>query len=353
MNAYLERLPILVLQPHSRCNCRCVMCDIWKVTEAREISAAELERHLADIERLGVEWVVFTGGEPLMHSDLFRLARLLRGRGIRTTILTAGLSLERHAEAIAEGADEVIVSLDGPAEIHDRIRRVTGAFDRLARGVRAIHSLAPRFPISARCTVQAANASHLRATVRAARTMGLRSVSFLAADLSSNAFNRPAAWNAERRQEVAPQLAELECEMELLLAAYPADGFILEHPQKLKRIVKHFRAHYGLEPHIAPRCNAPWVSAVLEPDGDVRPCFFHAPIGNTAGTTLGAVLNGLRAIAFRESLVVAEDPRCRRCVCSLYIEPASVKPGLEVAIEQRRESLDVVPVISDEVLPVV
>ena len=70
----LERLPILVLQPHNRCNCRCVMCDIWKLTDAQEISAAELERHLADIERLGVEWVVFTGGEPLMHSDLFRLS---------------------------------------------------------------------------------------------------------------------------------------------------------------------------------------------------------------------------------------------------------------------------------------
>ncbi|PWT98029.1 MAG: radical SAM protein, partial [Terriglobia bacterium] len=33
------------------------MCDIWKVTETREITAADLERHLADIERLGVEWI--------------------------------------------------------------------------------------------------------------------------------------------------------------------------------------------------------------------------------------------------------------------------------------------------------
>jgi hypothetical protein len=50
---------------------------------------------------------------------------------------------------------------------------------------------------------------------------------------------------------------------------------------------------------------------------------------------------------------VAEDPCCRRCVCSLYLEPASMKPGREVAVEQCGEALDVVPVISDEVLPVV
>jgi MoaA/NifB/PqqE/SkfB family radical SAM enzyme len=320
MQAFLERLPILVLEPHNRCNCRCVMCDIWKITDAREIGAAELERHLADIERLGVEWVVFTGGEPLMHSDLFRLSTMLRGRGIRTTILSTGLLLEPNAARIVEATDEVIVSLDGPAKIHDEIRRVPGAFARLAKGVRAIRLLAPAFPISARCTVQARNAAHLRATVQAARDMGLRSLSFLAADLSSTAFNRPVEWPADRQSTVAPELAALASEMESLIAGYPADGFILESPEKLRRIVGHFRAHCGLAPHTAPRCNAPWVSAVVESNGDVRPCFFHAVIGNTAGTTLGAVLNGPEALAFREGLQVADNPICQRCVCSLYLE---------------------------------
>ena len=319
MKAVLERLPILVLEPHNRCNCRCIMCDIWKVTEAREITAAELERHLADIERLGVEWAVFTGGEPLMHSDLFRLSTLLRNRGIRTTILSTGLLLERNAARIVDSTDEVILSLDGPAEIHDAIRRVPGAFDSLTKGVRALHRIAPGFPVSARCTVQARNASHLRDTVQTARDIGLRSISFLAADLASTAFNRPVALPAGRQSSLAPELAELNGEIESLIAGYPADGFILEAPQKLRRIVSHFRAHYGLEPYTAPRCNAPWVSAVVESNGDVRPCFFHPVIGNTAGTTLLEVLNGPQAIAFRESLRVADNPTCRRCVCSLFV----------------------------------
>jgi MoaA/NifB/PqqE/SkfB family radical SAM enzyme len=327
MNALLERLPILVLEPHNRCNCRCIMCDIWKRTEAQEISAGELERHLADIQRLRVEWVVFTGGEPLMHSDLFRLSMLLRTRGIRTTVLSTGLLLERNAARIVESTDEVIVSLDGPAEIHDAIRRIPGAFDSLAKGIHAVRATAPDFPISARCTVQARNAAHLRTTVQAARDVGLHSLSFLAADLSSPAFDRPVEWPAERQSSVAPELAELQREMESLIADYPADGFILESPQKLRRIVAHFRAHYGLEPHVAPRCNAPWVSAVLESNGDVRPCFFHPVIGNTAGTTLGGVLNGPQAVAFRSSLRVAANPTCRRCVCSLYVETSTSQPA--------------------------
>ncbi len=84
--------------------------------------------------------------------------------------------------------------------------------------------------------------------------------------------------------------------------------------------MSRFRAHLGLEPHVAPRCNAPWVSAVLEANGDVRPCFFHPPIGNTASATLAEVLNGPQAIAFREALEVPANPICRRCVCSLYVD---------------------------------
>ena len=39
----LASLPILALSVHSACNCRCVMCDIWKANaEKREISFADL-----------------------------------------------------------------------------------------------------------------------------------------------------------------------------------------------------------------------------------------------------------------------------------------------------------------------
>jgi radical SAM protein with 4Fe4S-binding SPASM domain len=202
--------------------------------------------------------------------------------------------------------------------VHDAIRRVPGAFHRLAGGVRAIHERAPAYPVAGRCTVQAANATHLGETVQAAREMGLRSISFLAADLTSTAFNRPLVWPEERQSAVAPALELLEQEVESLIAGYLEDGFIIESPAKLRRIVARFRAYYRLGPNAAPRCNAPWVSAVVEANGDVRPCFFHAPIGNTTGTTLGDVLNGEAAMAFRRGLNVAENPICRKCVCSLW-----------------------------------
>ncbi len=324
VDARITKLPILILYPHSRCNCRCVMCDIWKVTDSQEISEADLLRHLDDIERLGVEQVVFSGGEPLMHSDLFRLAALLRERSVTTTLLTTGLLLERDADNVGESIDEVIVSLDGPAAIHDDIRRVPNAFYTMAAGVSC---LTERFstPVHARCTVQRRNREALCDTVESAGIIGVDSISFLAADLTSEAFNRPAELPADRQTDFAPnvdELQELEEEIETLISEYEddiADGFIREDAGKLRRIVKHFRAHHGLEVPVAPRCNAPWVSAVVESDGTVRPCFFHKPIGN-ARDGLAAALNSSAALSFREGLDVASNPVCRRCVCSLHYE---------------------------------
>ena len=106
--------------------------------------------------------------------------------------------------------------------------------------------------------------------------------------------------------------------MEALIESGACNSFILESPNKLRRIVRHFKAHLGLAEAVAPRCNAPWVSAVLESDGTVRPCFFHEPIGNVSGQSLIEVLNSPRAVEFRESLQIADNPICRRCVCSLY-----------------------------------
>ena len=319
MNPVIRRLPVVVLYPHSRCNCRCIMCDIWKDTRRREIRPEQFERYLEDFRRLSVEWVVFSGGEPLLHSDLFPVCAKLRESGIRVTILSTGLLLERDAGKIVDTVDDVIVSLDGPAPVHDRIRRVPHAFERLARGVEAVHRLRPELPVAARTVVQRANFRELRATLRTARELGLRSISFLAADVDSSAFNRAAGWEAPRKDEIAliaDEIPLLEAEIGAVLQEWRASALLIQSEEKLWAIARHYRARLGLAPAEAPRCNAPWVSAVIETDGVVRPCFFHEPIGR-AGEGLLNVINSPAAVAFRASLDVGTNPVCRKCVCSL------------------------------------
>ena len=331
MNERLARLPILLLAPHSRCNCRCVMCDIWRASGRDEISASEVARLVPDMMRLGVERVALTGGEALMHSHLWALCEPLREAGIAITLMSTGLTLAREAANIARFCDEVILSVDGPPPVHDAIRRVSGAFDRLQRGVAALRDANARVRINGRSTVQHANVAALADTVAAAAALPLDHISFLAVDVSSAAFNRPDGWAPPRQAEVAVGIEDLdvlEQQLERLEREHAADfasGFILESPDKLRsRLLWHFQALHGLRPFPPRRCNAPWVSSVIEADGAVRPCFFHRAIGNVRDAGgLDAVVNGSEARAFRSALDVSTDPTCRRCVCTLHREMAS------------------------------
>ena len=243
------------------------------------------------------------------------------------TLLTAGLPLRRFAPMVAESVDDLIVSLDGPAQVHDEIRGIPGAFLRLADGLAALRRLRPTIAMAARCTVQKKNFRCLRATVAAARGLGLNSVSFLAADVTSEAFNRPEGWSRQRQDTIALNVQEVEGlseEVEGLIQACGGEirtGFIVESAEKLRRIVLHFRSHRVQAAPVAPRCNAPWVSAVIEADGTVRPCFFHRPIGNLYRGDLQAIINGPEALAFRRTLDVPSNPICRNCVCPLYVPP--------------------------------
>lgn len=331
---HIDTLPVMVIFPHNQCNCRCVMCDIWRIREAQQITPADIELQLDSLRKLGVRWVVFSGGEPQLNEKWSGLARMFRSAGSRVSLLTAGLLLQPQAQVVAECIDDVIVSLDGPPAIHNSIRRIPDAFEQMAEGVKALHHLRPEMPVRARCTVQKANHDSLRSVVASAKQIGLTSVSFLAADLTSTAFNRPEGWLPERLDRVALNCEEidvLEVEIERLIheeRGEPESRFVVESPEKLRRLVHHFRAHIGQVKNVAPRCNAPWVSVVIEASGDVRPCFFHPVLGNIHRLALPDIINSPEALQFRSTLDVAQNEICQKCVCSLYL-PRPDEPAMQ------------------------
>ena len=321
----LESLPILALSVHSACNCRCVMCDIWKAnSEKREIRSEDLSRHVESIRALRVQRVMLTGGEPLLHRNLWTLCSELQALRIRITLVTTGLLIENHAAEIAECIDSVVISLDGPRAIHDGIRQVRGGFDRIARGVMALHAQLPTPRLIARSVVQRANADLIDETIAAANRMGFDEISFLAADVSSSAFNRPEPWPASRVSEITLEPGELPMLDAAIARALQThrelfeNGFVAGGRTSLDRIAQYYRALAGVGEFPVVQCNAPWVSAVLEPGDVVRPCFFH-PVYGSASEGLDEALNSAGAVAFRRQLDVARDETCRRCVCSLNL----------------------------------
>ena len=310
------------------------MCDIWKANhEKQEIPLETLGRHISAFQKLGVEWVVLSGGEALMHPNLWSFCALLKTIPTKISLLSTGLLLAQHAPQIVDWCDEVIVSLDGSRDIHDAIRNVPHAYDQLAEGVAALKHHAPQFRVTARCVVQQANYHDVPNVIEAAHTLGLDQVSFLAADVSTTAFNRSTPWEKSRRHQICLSGSDVVRFREVIedtITTYAKDcqsGFIAENPDKLRRLVTYFSALNDTTDFPPVSCNAPWVSTVIEADGTVRPCFFHRPLGNIHDQPLKQILNSPDAKHFRRELDITTDPICRSCVCSLQLGPrASFSP---------------------------
>jgi Fe-coproporphyrin III synthase len=329
----ITALPVAILMPHSSCNCRCVMCDIWKGNARKnQLTENDIEDLILSFRKLGTHQVVMSGGEALLNENFFRFCRLLRAAGIKITLLSTGLLLKKHAEQIVENIEDVIVSLDGDEQTHDAIRNIEGAYTRMKEGVEYLKKLKPAIGVSGRSVIQKLNYRNWPLIIDSAKEIGLNSISFLPADVSSEAFNREQSWDASHTSAVAIQeeeLPELYEVISSLITDYAADfqnRFIAESPGKLVQIYTHYAAMHGLCDFPSRKCNAPWVSVVVEADGTVRPCFFHKSIGNMREKDIEEILNGESGLSFRRSLDMKKDAMCKRCVCSLNL-PFHQNPG--------------------------
>jgi MoaA/NifB/PqqE/SkfB family radical SAM enzyme len=321
-------LPILIFFPTARCNSRCVSCDCWRADGAGDLSQDEIRRLAADLPALGTRLVTFSGGEPTLRRDVYEIAGLFRARDVTLHLLTSGLFLERDAAAIAEHFEQVTVSLDAhTATLYEQIRGVKG-LGVIERGVKTLKAVSPGTPVWARSTLHRHNFKELPSLIDKAHAMGLDGISFLAADVTSDAFGRTGTSGDSAQGSATRELlltsdegAEFAEVVEATIVSHAGDfetRFVAESPDKLRRLPQYYRAQQGLAEFPGVRCNAPWASAVIEADGAVRPCFFHPAVGNIRQTSLREIMAN-EMVAFRRGLHVAADATCQRCVCSLQV----------------------------------
>lgn len=326
----ITALPVVILLPHSACNCRCIMCDIWKDNKnLKQLTEKDIETLLVPMKKWGTQQVLMSGGEALLHPRFFDFCKLLHQQRIKVILLSTGLILKKYADQLLKYVSSIIVSLDGNKASHNSIRNIPDAFQKLSEGVTTIKQRNPQYRIIARTVIHRLNFKIWDSIIDTAKSMRLDQISFLPADVSSHAFNREVLWSNERQHEVLPaedELPLLKEKMEKVIETYHSDfasGFIAEKPDKLRNIYTYYAAHYNQELFPAKKCNAPWVSAVVEADGSVRPCFFHEVAGNIHEQSIQEILNSEASIRFRKNLDINANSTCVKCVCSLYLSPGS------------------------------
>ncbi|HEX7596591.1 MAG TPA: radical SAM protein [Polyangia bacterium] len=131
-------LRVAALELTLECPCRCQTCGS-NAGAARddELSVSEWLGVVNELADLGCKWLTLMGGEPLVSPAWPAVARAAVGRGMVVDMVTSGVGMDATtAAALFEaGLSSVTVSVDGTAQVHNRLR---GVPDGHAHALRAI-----------------------------------------------------------------------------------------------------------------------------------------------------------------------------------------------------------------------
>lgn len=131
--------PVVIWNLIRRCNLTCKHCYTTSadIDFPGELSTPEIYAVMDDLKAFKVPVLILSGGEPLLHPDIFNISRRAKDMGFYVALSSNGtkISADNIAEIAAIDYQYIGVSLDGINDTHDRFRRVKGSFDQALRGV--------------------------------------------------------------------------------------------------------------------------------------------------------------------------------------------------------------------------
>lgn len=303
------------IYPTARCNLNCAMCFI-RFTRIPDNLGLEFWKEFVD-QLTFLPRIHLSGGEPLLFENIDALVAHIKARGLFLHITTNGTLLAEHAEALVrEKVDQIEVSLDGPAETHDRLRGVAGTFDRVINGLQVLrrrrsHSPYPRIKINS--IINFEQPARMSELVRSVMNLGVSDVQFIhPLFLNSGQIDEHRRWlssmlsrdincwrHADRYPvmpgDISPALDVIERlrrSAEIRITVFP--------DFRLDQADAYYHNRPGRAALVKPRCAAMWNTATVLANADLESCPDYV-VGNCRQTAFLKLWNSepMRALRHR------------------------------------------------------
>ncbi|MBF0109442.1 MAG: radical SAM protein [Magnetococcales bacterium] len=269
----------------ARCNSRCRSCATWRHDAVDELSLEEIEHFFSVNPHF--QWLDLTGGEFFLRDDAVDIARIAlhhSRRCFHLHIPTNAVDPHRTASgvtkinALAADLFTVTISLDGPPEVHDRIRGVAGNWQAAMEVYQALKGLtSASFRIFFGFTASPWNLGDFPATVAAVRQ---RFPEVTLHHFHLNLYHRSSHYYRTRGESPPFQGHEAAVLDQVHLFRRGIGGSfdpIAHLERRYLGLVNHFLAT-GRSPL---PCQALAESLFLSADGTVYPCsIWDRPLGN-------------------------------------------------------------------------
>jgi len=140
-------LRVVTLAINYACQLSCIYCSARTLKQkedfAERLSLSQIERVLYEAEECGAINIHFSGGEPLLDKDFYKIVSLVNKNRNILSLVTNGFLLGQESKNLKNARfDLVIVSIDSPnPEIHDKIRGYVGSYRKAWEGIEAAHKV--------------------------------------------------------------------------------------------------------------------------------------------------------------------------------------------------------------------
>ncbi len=293
----------LIAVPTFRCPLRCMHCDLPGL-RGDEVPPALWRQRL---QELGQEverpfLVGISGGEPLVYEGIDELVGACAEADMLTALATSTLPLteDRARSLLAAGVNALVLPLDGIGLHHDELRRKPGMFERTVKAAQMVKGFSPMLHVSAVSTVTQRNADQLVSIAHwiygQPETFNQICFHTLSGNLGGPLEHDPQ-WH--RKSPLWPGGHEhLQDQIEQL-AALAEEGLPFVNSADELRAMARF---YARPDEPLRSCDQYNRGMLALPDGHVKICPLHDPVGNFREQSLLEIWRSPAARALRQEM---------------------------------------------------
>lgn len=142
-NTITSSLDTVYINITEKCNLNCPYCYLdCSNSKINELKTEDWINTINEIDKLHVENLAITGGEPLLREDLFEILNEANFENIKVTgLITNGTMINsKNLDDICENFNVVQIALDGVNKETHEISRGKGTFDRVLKSIELLKS---------------------------------------------------------------------------------------------------------------------------------------------------------------------------------------------------------------------
>jgi MoaA/NifB/PqqE/SkfB family radical SAM enzyme len=316
------------------------MCGQWSEEGyvRNRVVAARPRMELEDWKRLvdeaahhKIRFVLVRGGEPFLFTGIVELLQYINRKGIFVSVDTNGTLLERFVDDLSRiDHMHITFSVDGPEDVHDRVRGLKGSFAKIRENIALLQSLERKcgntISKSICFTISNDNYASLGVMAEVAQTLSITSVNIVPyyycsnsighqyeEELQSNFHCTAFSWKGFHRENSGVEFGRFRKELRTYLASL---GGIQNFPY-MPFTEEEYQTWFAdqITPVGSLTCGNVERLIDIQPNGEANFCvdFPDYSFGNVKGSSIEEVWNSRKAEIFRAYRRQHPLAICYRC----------------------------------------